>query len=810
MKISYNWLKQFLDINHPPEYISTLLTGCGLEVEHLESWKSIKGGLEGLYVAHVVSCEKHPNADKLSITQVDVADGIIRQIVCGAPNVAAGQKVIVALPGAELYPSVGESFTIKKSKIRGEVSDGMICAEDEIGLGASHAGIMILPEDTIVGTKAADFFGMEEDHVFEIGLTPNRADAASHLGVARDLVALLGTESKQNLITKIDNLKVENISCPIEVVIDEPESCKRYSGYFIKGVSVNESPTWLKNRLLSIGVRPVNNVVDATNYILHDMGQPIHAFDASKITNNKIRVGKLHTGTTFITLDGNERKLNGSELMINDAQGGLCIAGVFGGINSGVTLATTDLFIESACFNSVYVRKSAKAHGLHTDSSFRFERGTDPEMTVGALNKVTALIIELAGGKVEGGLLDIYPQPVEWAKIKLTFAYLNTLIGAKIPLDSVKRILVDLQIKITNEDAESLSLEIPPFKVEVTRPADVVEEILRIYGYNAIELPKKMALSIAPIEVVNREEINFTLSSWLVNNGFNEILNNSLTKVKTLELIPVEDGREAVPILNPLSSDLGILRHNMLANGLESILYNINRRQKDLRFFELGKTYHKLDGKYSEQYHLSLYTTGNRISEHWKLKSNPYDLYSMKAVVMALLESVGIKVNAQISISENSDALMEQSITLSIKKHTIAVVGNVKKELLKQFDLSQPIWYADINLDALMKCVPSKDPRVPEPPKFPEVRRDLSMVLDRSILYSDIQKLVLQAEPKLLKSVNAFDVYEGEKIEAGKKSYALSFILQDENSTLTDKQIDGVMDKLMNQLEQKLGAQIRK
>lgn len=811
MKISYNWVKQFLTLNKSPQEVSELLTGCGLEVEQLEKWESLKGGLKNVVVGHVLTCVKHPNADKLSITTVDTGDSEPRQIVCGAPNVAAGQKVIVALPGSTMYPTVGEPFEIKKSKIRGEASEGMICAEDEIGLGISHAGIMILPEETKVGMSAADFFKIENDWVFEIGLTPNRADAASHLGVARDLFALDNSEDRTDLaLPEFRKINTDLLSGSISVEVKDDQLCPRYSGVYISGIKVQESPTWLQNRLKSVGLRPINNIVDISNYVMLDLGQPLHAFDADKIKGDKIVVGQLPSGTKFKTLDGVERTLNGTEVMISNTENPMCIAGVFGGLDAGVSDDTKNLFLESAFFNSVAIRKAARAHGLHTDSSFRFERGTDPEITVVALLKAVTLIEEIAGGKVANSIIDIYPKPVEWSRVQLSFEYLKTLAGDEIPREKVKSILRDLQIRIVEDNSDWLLLEVPPFKPDVNRPADIVEEIIRIYGYNAIELPKKMTVNLAPVRKPDPEFVVRRLGTWLVDRGFNEIMNNSLTRISNLDLIPLKEGEEGVKVLNPLSNDLGLLRHEMLITGLDTLAYNINRRQKDLCFFEVGKTYLKTGPIYSEKRNLSIWITGNLVSEHWREKNIQPDIYFVKSLINALLESLGIDVKSKISLIEESHQALQQCLYVNSKKKNIAVVGKVSKHILKASDINQPVFYAEINLDQLMKIIPTHDTESIEPPKFPEVRRDLSMVLDLPIKYSEVEKVAYAADPKLIREVNLFDVYDGDKIEAGKKSYAMSFILRDDEATLQDKQIDGVMEKLMKQFEKNFNAVIRK
>jgi phenylalanyl-tRNA synthetase beta chain len=796
---------------YSPEELSQALTDCGLEVEHLSFWESIPGGLEGIVIGKVLTCERHPNADRLSVTTVNVGDGTPRHIVCGAPNVAAGQTVVVALPGAKLYPAGGEPFEIKKSKIRGEVSEGMICAEDEIGLGTSHAGIMILPDNLEAGKPAAEYFNISKDWIFEIGLTPNRADAASHLGVARDIKALLSRSTKAAICSPdLRDFREGNGTNSIAVEISDATACPRYSGLEIRNVKVGSSPEWLQHKLKSVGMRPINNVVDITNYVMLHLGQPLHAFDAAKIRGKKIIVGNLPKGTVFTTLDETQRKLEGHELMISDAEGGLCIAGVFGGMESGVTDNTTHLFLESAYFHPVHVRKSARAHGLHTDSSFRFERGTDPNMTVHALKLAAILISEICGGEVVGSMTDIYPVPVEPTKVSLSFDYLKTIIGDEIPRHDVMDILESLGITIEEDQSDWLLLKVPPFKVDVTRPADVAEEVLRIYGYNNIDLPKKISITPGKIRKPDPEEITDRVSTFLVANGFREILTNSLSRLAHTEVMQLPEGIEPVTVLNPLSNDLALLRHQMLMTGLETILYNINRKQKELRLFEFGKTYAKSKGRYFEEHHLSVWLTGDVNGEHWKGKSASYDIYYLKSVIENLFIAAGIPSRQELTIKEEEVAGMEYAVSWYSGKTMLGAAGLVKKQVLKSSDIQQPVWYADIRFDSLLKVLNTADKVVPGPPKFPEVRRDLSMLLDRKVAYSELEKIAYASEPKLLRGVNLFDVYEGDKIEAGKKSYAVSFLLRDDEATLQDKQIDGVMDKLMKQFESKLGAVIRK
>lgn len=806
MKISKNWLASHIDTNKTPEEISALLTGCGLEVEHMEEWESLKGGLQNVVVGHILSCEKHPNADKLSLTLVDVGDGEPKKIVCGAPNVAAGQKVIVALSGAMLYPTVGEPFEIKKSKIRGEESNGMICAEDEIGLGTSHAGIMILPEDTQVGMSASEYFKIEKDVVFEIGLTPNRADAASHYGVARDLGALTNIK---NLKTEIaPSVKSGSHTGPISVQVEDANDCPRYSGVYISNVTVGASPQWLKNKLSAIGVRSINNIVDITNYILHDLGQPLHAFDADCIHGNSINVKRSTNEEKFITLDDIERKLNGTELMIADANTSLCMAGVFGGKNAGVNESTKNIFLESAYFNPVVVRKASRLHSIHTDSSFRFERGTDPEMTITAMMKAAKMIQELAGGQIADAIIDVYPQPIAWKKIDLNYNYVHTLIGNHLDHDLIVKIITDLGMKVESENADGLILSVPPFKVDVTRAADVVEEIIRIYGYNAIELPGKISMTVSSSVKPDVEKVNSKIAATLIGKGFFEILNNSLTKKDTAQLISMNEGDEVVEVLNPLSNDLGVLRNSMLLPGLESIAYNLNRKQKEIRLFESGKVYSVNNGLYTEKNRIAIWISGELNKEHWQKTVNPVDIYTIKSLLQSVLSALGI-ANYKLNIEQKQGNVFTQTIDIMLKKRVMANIGEVSKKTLKQFDINQPVFYAELDVETIMRAVSSTDITAQEPPKYPEVRRDLSMVLDKNVNYAEVEEIAFNSVKGILREVNLFDVYEGDKIEVGKKSYALSFILRDDEATLQDKQIDTAIDKLMKQFETRLGAIIR-
>lgn len=811
MKISYNWLRQFIAFDTDPSELGQMLTDCGLEVEQISNWESLRGGLEGIVIGKVMSCDRHPNADRLSVTTVDTGEAELRRIVCGAPNVAAGQTVVVALPGAMLYPENGEPFEIRKSKIRGEVSEGMICAEDEIGLGKSHEGIMVLPDHLKAGSKASACFHVEKDTVFEIGLTPNRADAASHLGVARDILALL---SRHETATLVHPESLDLVSAKgqgrIIAEVEWQEACIRYSGIELSGITSGPSPDWMQNRLRAVGLRPINNVVDVTNYVMLELGQPLHAFDADKIRGGRIRVGKLPAQTSFTTLDGVARTLQGHELMINDAEGGMCIAGVFGGEGSGVSETTTSIFLESACFHPVYVRKSARAHGLHTDSSFRFERGTDPRMTIKALERAVFLLKEIAGAEISSGLTDVYPSPVNDRIIPLSLPRLDSLLGASVPRLEVKSILQNLGMQVKESGDELFEVAVPPFKVDVTRPADLAEEVLRIYGYNRIGLPKKISISPGRIIRPDPEELSERMGNFLVAQGFREILNNSLTREAYSSLLPTDEGSKPVALLNPLSADLAHMRHSMLPAGLESIVYNINRKRKDLRLFEWGKTYLQLGSVYRERRMLAIWLTGEIHGPHWQQKASGYDIYFLKAIIENLLSALPLSSAMSRKAEHFTSDSLDQSFRILLGKDTVALAGSVHRKLLSSFDIQQPVWYAELDMDIVLKCYATGAEEIPGPPRFPEVRRDLSMLLDRHVLYSQLEEIAYVTEPVLLKQVNLFDVYEGEKIEQGKKSYALSFTLRDDEATLQDKRIDAVMEKLMKAFEGKLGAVIRK
>ncbi len=807
MKISYNWLKTLINTDLTPEQMDEHLTSSGLEVEGIEAFESVKGGLKGIVVGEVVEKEKHPDADKLSITKVNVGASELLNIVCGAPNVAAGQKVLVAMIGAKLYPTTGESFEIKKSKIRGAASEGMICAEDEIGLGNSHDGILILPDHAVIGTPAAEFFKLEEDYVLEIGLTPNRADAASHYGVARDLAAILNCKNNTNTYeAKLHNIfelpEASNIN-KVDITIENTDACKRYSGLVISGITVKPSPDWLKNYLLAIGLRPINNIVDITNFVLHDLGQPLHAFDLNKITDNKIIVKTGLEGTKFKTLDGTERTLLANDLMICNSHEPMCMAGVFGGLDSGVSNDTTAIFLESAYFNPAFVRKTSKQHGLKTDSSFRFERGTDPEMTITALKRAAALIFECAGGILSMDIVDIYPEKLE--PFQVTFSYHNcqSLIGKDIDKNTIKHIITSLGITITKEGNDGLLLSVPQYKTDVTREADVIEEVMRIYGYNNVEESTQIKFSANYADREKTTATDNTTANLLIGFGYNEMMGLSLTKESYYpERTPL------VKILNPLSTDLNVMRNTMLFGGLESLAYNINRKQADLKLFEFGKTYEKTDNtdfKYAETKHLTLFVTGRKYPENSYGENNKVDFAFLKASV----ESVFNKLSIKFKISELSDSNFSYGLSYAQKNKHLVSFGLVDKSICKKLDVNTEVFYADFNWDNVLSLVGKTKLEFTEIPKFPAVRRDLALLLDKKVTYKELEELAYNAERKLLKDVNLFDIYEGDKLEAGKKSYAVSFMLQDEEATLNDKQIDNVMQKLIKTYTEKLGAVLR-
>jgi phenylalanyl-tRNA synthetase beta chain len=822
MKISYNWLKEYVNVSLPPVEAARILTDCGLEVEAIEEYESVKGGLKGIVIGHVLSVQRHPNADKLTCCKVDVGDGNVLDIVCGAPNVAAGQRVPVATIGAVIYHG-DESFAIKAGKLRGEPSNGMICAEDELGLGDSHAGIMVLDENAVIGAPASEYFGIETDTLLEVAITPNRADATSHIGVARDLVAAINNREKQYekvilSLPSVDQFKVDNNSLPITVRIENPEACPRYTAITISNLHVKESPAWLQDRLKSIGLRPINNIVDITNYVLMETGQPLHAFDAAYVTGNQVIVKKMPAGTKFVTLDDLERSLSDDDLMICNVAEPMCIAGVFGGAKSGVSESTTSVFLESAYFDGTHVRKTSKLHGLKTDASFRFERGADPNITVYALKRAAMLMKELAGGTISSEIVDVYPVPVENCKVEVSYKRINTLIGQHIETETVKNILTSLDIEILSESEEGLQLSVPPFKVDVTREADVVEEILRIYGYNNIELSDSLHSSLSYSRKPDPELLQQKLADYLSNNGFNEILTNSLTSSAYYEKSEVFNYNECVKILNPLSNELGVMRQTLLFSGLESISYNLNRRMPDLKFYEFGNVYNYIPAqaasndvtrKYTERKKLSIYVTGSKQGESWYMASGKTDYHFLKSLVFATLRKTGIIVSKMVTSSIDNHVFAEGE-AFTINNKSFLSIGRLNTNILKQFDIKQEVFYAELDWSTLLREVKPDSVRFSEISRYPEVRRDLALVLDKSVKFSDIEALANRNGRGILRAVNLFDVYEGEKIETGKKSYAVSFTMQDDQKTLTDNDIEKLMKRLTEVFEKELGAVIRR
>lgn len=799
MKISYNWLKQFINTALSAEEISQILTAIGLEVESVEKVQTVPGGLDGLIIGYVKECVQHPNADRLRITKVDVGAGEDLQVVCGAANVAAGQKVVVATVGTTVHPLNGEPFKINKSKIRGEVSEGMICAEDEIGLGESHNGIMVLNESASIGTAAKEYFQLSDDYLFEIGLTPNRADAASHLGVARDLAAYL---RQAVTLPDVSSFTIGNTSLTIPVKVENEGACPRYTSVTLTGVEVKDSPDWLKDKLKVIGVRPINNVVDVTNYVLHELGQPLHAFDADKIKGGKVIVKNCSEDTEFTTLDDVKRKLSSEDLMICSAEEPMCIAGVFGGLGSGVTVSTSKVFLESAYFNPVSVRKTSKRHGLKTDASFRFERGTDPDMTVFAIKRAALLIKEIAGGEISSEISDLYPIPVEPFVVSVSYKNINRLIGETIPVQTIKEIIKALGIAIAGETESALSLQVPPFKVDVTREVDIIEEVLRIYGYNNIAIPSQIRASLNTSVKPDKEVVQSQIADLLSANGFTEILSNSLTKAAY-----DQDPNTAVRILNPLSSDLDTMRQTLLFSGLEAIAYNQNRKNPDLKLYEFGKVYFTAEAGYYENFRLSLFLTGRNLSQQWNHPNSMVSFYHLKGAVDAVVKRLNISGLSEATLESSN---FQQGHQYKKGEQTLVSFGTVARTVLKKLDIDKDVFYADFNWDLIMKAIRKNQITFKDVPKTPSVRRDLSLLIDRDITFSQLQSLALKSERNLLREVNVFDVYEGEKLSGNKKSYALSFLLQDEEKTLTDKQIDSVMTKLIGIFEKELGAQIRK
>jgi len=822
MVISYKWLNDYVKSSLTPSEIDETLTFSGLEIEGVEKVETIKGGLEHVVIGKVMTCEDHPDSDHLHVTTVDVGADRLLDIVCGAVNVAAGQKVVVATIGTKIWTSETEYFEIKKSKIRGKVSEGMICAEDELGLGNSHDGIMVLPDDAPVGMPAKEYFNVQEDYAIEVAITANRSDATSHIGVGRDLVAAYNTQHGGNLsldIPSVEDYKQDNNNCTINVRVEDTENCPRYSGVTITGVKVTESPDWLKNKLRTVGIRPINNIVDITNFVLMEIGQPMHAFDADMIEGGTVVVKKLSEGTMFTTLDGVERKLNGSELMICNEKEGMCIAGVFGGQKSGVTESTTNVFLESAYFNPVSIRKTSKYHGLKTDASFRYERGCDPNITVYALKRAALLIKELAGGTISSDIIDVYPIPIERAKVEINYRSMFDLMGKEIPVNTIKSILAMLGITIEAESAEAMTLRIPTNKVDVTRQCDVIEEIMRIYGYNNITFDETLNSCLSYNKKPNPNKIQNVVGDYLANNGFVEIMNNSLTKAEYYDNNADFDSINNVVLLNPLSKELNVLRQTLLYSGMECIVYNINHKIQNQKLFEFGKHYrynpNQVDNedvtkRYFEERHLSLFMTGVETGESWKMASQPVDFYYLKSHVTNILRRLRINMG-RVVVEPAKAKYFAEGLDLMFKdsKKVIVSLGRLAKPTLKKMDCKQDVYYADFNWDLLLKSIPTQEVTFSEIVKNPEVRRDLALLIDKNVTFDAVEKLAFETEKKLLKKVGLFDVYEGDRIEEDKKSYAVSFIFQDKDKTLSDKQIESIMTKLQKNFETRLGAKIR-
>ena len=820
MNISYNWLKDYLDFDLQPDEVAAALTSIGLETGGVEEVRTIKGGLEGLVIGEVLTCEEHPNSDHLHITTVNVGGAEPLQIVCGAPNVAAGQKVVVAVNGTKLYDG-DECFTIKRSKIRGVESNGMICAEDEIGIGTDHAGIIVLPADAVVGTPAKEYYNVKSDYVLEVDITPNRVDATSHFGVARDLAAYLKQNGKPANLKRpsVDAFKIDDEVPAIEVVVENKEACLRYSGITIKNVTVKESPEWLQNRLKVIGLRPINNVVDITNYILHGVGQPLHSFDADKIKGNKVVVRSATEGAKFVTLDGVERTLTDRDLMICNVEEPMCIAGVFGGLDSGVTEQTKNVFLESATFHPTWIRKTARRFGLNTDASFRYERGLDPNQTVEVMKRAALLIQEVAGGTITGAIQDIYPVPVAPYRVELTYDKVNTLIGKVIPVETVKSILESLEMKIVSETAEGLVIDVPVYRIDVQRDVDVIEDILRIYGYNNVEFSDNVKSNLSYQTPTDRSyKLQNLISEQLCGCGFNEILNNSLTRSAYYDNLSTYPVSHCVMLMNPLSADLNCMRQTLLFGGLESVEHNAKRKNGNIRFFEFGNCYdynidHKKEGEtlaeFSEDYRLGLWVSGSRVDNNWAHPNEKSSVYELKAYVENILVRLGVNLQKVIFGNLANDIYSAGlSITTSSGRQ-LGTMGIVSPKICKELDIETDVYYAELSWTLLMKEIKKSKVTFSEISKFPAVKRDLALLLEKNVQFAEIEKIATESERKLLKDVALFDVYEGKNLPAGKKSYAVSFYLQDEGKTLNDKQIDAIMKKIQTNLEQKLGAQLR-
>ena len=820
MNISYNWLKEYLDFNLTPEETSVALTSIGLEVGSVEEVQTVKGGLEGLVIGQVLTCEPHPNSDHMHVTTVDLGQGEPAQIVCGAPNVAAGQKVVVAPLGCKLYDGE-ECFTIKKAKLRGIESCGMICAEDEIGIGSDHSGIIVLPETAVVGTLAKDYYNIKSDYVIEVDITPNRADACSHYGVARDLYAYLVQNDKPAKLhlPSVDAFKVENHELDIPVIVENGEACPRYAGVTVKGVTVKESPEWLQDRLRTIGLRPINNIVDITNYICHGFGHPMHCFDADKIKGGKVVVKTMPEGTPFITLDGVERKLSERDLMICNAEEPMCIGGVFGGLESGTTEETKNVFLESAYFHPTWIRKTARRHGLSTDASFRYERGIDPNNAVYILKLAALMVKELAGGTISSEVKDVAASDFPPFRVELDYQKAYELIGKEIGKETIKRICTSLEMEIVNETPEVLTLDVPRYRVDVQHPCDVVEDVLRIYGYNNVEIPTTLKSSLTVKGDADRSQrMQNLISEQLVGEGFHEILNNSLTRAAYYDNLQSYPAANLVHLMNPLSNDLNVMRQTLLFGGLESVARNINHKNPDLRLFEFGNCYYfreerrnpeKALAPYSEDYHLGMWLTGKRVAGSWAHTDEDSTVYELKAYVENVLNRLGI-LAGQLQTVRAEDDIFSAALSLNLRNgKRAAVFGMVARGILKQMDIDQPVFFADLNWNELMKLQKGYKVSFKEIAKYPAVKRDLALLVDETVQFSDIEKLAFETDRKLLKKVTLFDVYEGKTLLAGKKSYAVSFTLQDENQTLNDKAIDKVMQKLIYNLETKLGAKLR-
>ncbi len=820
MNISYNWLKDYLQFDLSPQETAAALTSIGLETGGVEEIQTIKGGMEGLVIGEVLTCVKHPNSDHLSLTTVNIGNGEEPlKIVCGAPNVAAGQKVVVAIVGTKLYFNDDE-ITIKRSKIRGEESFGMICAEDEIGIGTSHDGIIVLPDNAVVGTLAKDYYNVKSDFVLEVDITPNRIDAASHYGVARDLTAYLKQAGKPHKLNKpsVDNFKIDKPQGGIDVVVENTEACPRYSGLTMRGVTVKESPDWLKNKLSLIGLRPINNIVDITNFILHETGHPMHAFDINHIEGNKVVVRTLPEKSKFVTLDEQERELNANDLMICNNSNGMCIAGVFGGLQSGVTEKTTDVFLESAYFNPTWVRKTARRHGLNTDSSFRFERGADPNNTVYVLKRAAMLIKEIVGGEIEGEIRDVYPTKIENQQVVLPHKKVNSLIGKDIPRETIKNILQSLEIEIENESDNELALRIPTYRVDVTRDVDVIEDILRIYGYNNVDFSDSLKANLSYQTPTDRKhKLQTLISEQLTASGFDEIMNNSLTKksyYENNEAFPEENG---VKLLNPLSNDLGIMRQTLLYGGLESIAYNRNRKHYDLHFYEFGNCYFfdadkkredKILSGHSEETYLGLWICGDSNSKNWAASETETSVFQLKAHIENILKRMGFTSN-QVIFEPVQSKVYSAGMNIRTFKQQIGSFGIVSNNILKKFDIDTDVFFAEMNWDTVLKETSKSEVRFTEISRFPPVSRDLALLIDKNVTFVQIEQVAKKSEKKLLKEISLFDVYEGKNLPDGKKSYAVNFVLQDEEKTLNDKQIDAVMQKIRLNLEKELGATLR-